>query len=71
MLCQSPEPVSSLTDRLNQLLGSGGDRDALSLCPGQQYHITRRLAFAAQNQEIATLGYPTVEEREAVVVAGP
>ena len=50
MSCQSPDPANNLTDRLNQLLSSGGDGYVLSLCPGEQYYITEPLAFAAPNQ---------------------
>ena len=71
MTCQSPDPVNTVTDRLNRLLSSGGDGYVLSLCPGQQYNITQPLAFAAPNQEISTQGYPTGDERATLVVAGP
>ena len=71
MSCQSPDPANTLTDRLNQLLSSGGDGYVLSLCPGRQYFITQPLAFAAPNQEISTQGYPTGGERATLVVAGP
>jgi len=70
-LCQSPDPASNLTDRLNQLLSSGGTGYVLSLCPGQQYHITKPLIFTAPNQEISTQGYPSLRQRATLVVAGP
>ena len=71
MSCPSPDPQNTLTDRLNQLLSSGGSGYTLSLCPGQQYFITQPLAFAAPNQEISTQGYPTGSGRATLVVAGP
>lgn len=71
MSCQSPDPANTVTDRLNQLLSSGGDGYVLSLCPGKQYFITQPLAFAAPNQEISTQGYPTGTDRATLVVSGP
>ena len=71
MSCQSPDPANTVTDRLNQLLSSGGNGYVLSLCPGRQYIITQPLVFAAPNQEISTQGYPTGDERATLVVNGP
>ena len=71
MSCQSPDPANTVTDRLNQLLSSGGNGYVLSLCPGRQYFITQPLAFAAPNQEISTQGYPTGPDRASLVVSGP
>lgn len=56
---------------MNQLLTSGGNGYVLSLCPGQQYFITKPIAFAAPNQEISTQGYPTGNDRATLVVSGP
>ena len=70
MSCQDPNPANTVTDRLNQLLSSGGEGYVLSLCPGQQYIITQPILFAAPNQEISTQGYPTGGERATLVVAG-
>ena len=71
MSCQSPDPADTVTDRLNQLLSSGGNGYVLSLCPGRDYFITKPLAFAAPNQEISTQGYPTGKDRASLVVSGP
>jgi len=71
MSCQSPDPANTVTDRLNQLLSSGGSGYVLSLCPGREYLITKPLAFAAPNQEISTQGYPTGNERATLAVSGP
>lgn len=71
MSCQSPDPANTVTDRLNQLLSSGGNGYVLSLCPGRQYMITSPLAFAAPNQEISTQGYPAGNDRATLVVSGP
>ena len=70
-MCESPDPASTVTDRLNQLLSGGGRNYTLSLCPGRRYFITRPLAFTAPRQRIATLNFPTGETRATLVVAGP
>ena len=70
-VCQSPDPVSTLTERLNQGLREGGEGYRLKLCPGRRYMITQPLVFTALSQEISTDGYPTGEERATLVVAGP
>lgn len=69
--CESPDPESTLTGRLNTLLNSSGPGYTLSLCPSQQYIITAPLLFAAPNQEISTAGYPTDSTRATLVVNGP
>jgi hypothetical protein len=71
MSCVSPDPANTVTDRLNQLLSSGGNGYVLSLCPSQQYMITAPILFAAPNQEISTQGYPTGDDRATLVVSGP
>lgn len=71
MSCVSPDPQNTVTDRMNQLLSSGGNGYVLSLCPGQQYFITKPIAFVAPNQEISTQGYPTGNDRAMLVVSGP
>lgn len=71
MSCVNPDPQNTVTDRMNQLLTSGGNGYVLSLCPGRQYFITQPIAFAAPNQEISTQGYPTGSERATLVVSGP
>lgn len=71
MSCVSPDPQNTVTDRMNQLLSSGGNGYVLNLCPGKQYFITKPIAFAAPNQEISTQGYPTGNDRAMLVVSGP
>lgn len=71
MSCQDPNPASTVSARLNQLLSNGGQGYVLSLCPGQQYLLTQPLAFAAPNQEISTQGYPLGDARATLVVDGP
>ncbi|KAG6866127.1 hypothetical protein C0991_008435 [Blastosporella zonata] len=68
--CEPAEPVDTVTDRLNALLQNSGPGYTLSLCPSQTYFITAPLVFAAANQEISTLGYPTGDERALLVVNG-
>lgn len=74
--CEDPNPLNTLTDRLNTLLNSSGPGYTLSLCPSQQYYIEAPLLFSFADQEISTLGYPTpdasgVDERAILIVNGP
>ncbi|KAF9226886.1 hypothetical protein BS17DRAFT_776286 [Gyrodon lividus] len=69
--CEPPDPANTLTDRLNTLLNSSGPGYVLNLCPGKQYIITAPILFAASNQEISTVGYPTGDDRATLVVDGP
>ncbi|KAI0776175.1 pectin lyase fold/virulence factor [Trametes elegans] len=69
--CEPADPLNTLTDRLNTLLNSSGPGYTLPLCPGVQYFIQAPVLFAAENQEISTVGYPTGDERATLVVAGP
>ncbi|KAG2129000.1 hypothetical protein DEU56DRAFT_861236 [Suillus clintonianus] len=69
--CEPADPNSTLTDRLNTLLNSSGSGYVLNLCPSTQYLIQAPILFAAPNQEISTLGYPTDNSRAVLVVAGP
>ncbi|KAI9000744.1 pectin lyase fold/virulence factor [Trametes punicea] len=69
--CEPADPLNTLTDRLNTLLNSSGSGYVLPLCPGVQYFIQAPILFAAQDQEISTVGYPTGDERATLVVAGP
>ncbi|KIJ69782.1 hypothetical protein HYDPIDRAFT_178229 [Hydnomerulius pinastri MD-312] len=69
--CESPDPANTLTGRLNTLLNSSGPGYTLNLCPGKQYIITSPILFAAPNQEISTVGYPTGSDRATLVVDGP
>ena len=71
MSCVNPDPANTVTDRMGQLLTSGGNGYVLSLCPGRQYFITRPINFTAPNQEISTQGYPTGNDRATLVVSGP
>lgn len=69
--CEPADPDNTLTDRLNTLLNSSGAGYVLSLCPSTQYLIQAPINFAAANQEISTLGYPTDDTRAVLVVNGP
>jgi len=69
--CEPADPADTVTTRLNNLLKSSGPGYILRLCPGQQYLIVAPIVFAANNQEISTLGYPTGDERATLVVNGP
>jgi hypothetical protein len=68
--CEPADPADTVTDRLNNLLAHGGDGYTLSLCPSAHYLITAPVLFAAPNQEISTLGYPTDDTRATLVVNG-
>lgn len=69
--CEPPDPANTITDRLNTLLNSSGPGYILRLCPGMQYRVQAPISFAAPDQEISTLGYPTGDERATLVVSGP
>ncbi|KAI0660712.1 pectin lyase fold/virulence factor [Cubamyces menziesii] len=69
--CEPADPLNTLTDRLNTLLNSSGPGYVLPLCPGVQYFIQAPILFAAPDQEISTVGYPTGDDRAVLVVAGP
>ncbi|KAI0698572.1 hypothetical protein BC835DRAFT_1333827 [Cytidiella melzeri] len=69
--CEPPDPMNTLTDRLNTLLNSSGPGYTLPLCPSTQYIITAPIVFFAQDQEISTVGYPSGDERATLVVNGP
>ena len=69
--CQSADPSNTLTDRLNTLLNSSGPGYVLSLCPSTQYLLQAPILFAAPDQEISTLGYPTDDTRAMLIVNGP
>ncbi|KAI0773366.1 hypothetical protein BC629DRAFT_717391 [Irpex lacteus] len=69
--CEPPDPLNTLTDRLNTLLNSSGPGYILPLCPSTQYFIHAPIAFFAPDQEISTVGYPSGDERATFVVAGP
>ena len=60
-----------LLHRFNVLLNSSGPGYTLPLCPGVQYFIQAPILFAAPNQEISTVGYPTGDERATLIVDGP
>ncbi|KAG1748471.1 uncharacterized protein EDB91DRAFT_1114212 [Suillus paluster] len=70
-ICEPADPDNTLTDRLNTLLNSSGSEYVLNLCPNTQYFIQAPIIFAASNQEISTLGYPTNDSRAVLVVSGP
>ena len=69
--CISPDPANTVTDRLNAALNSSGPGFVLHLCRDAQYMIQAPILFAAPNQEISTLGYPTDNSRATLVVSGP
>ena len=69
--CEPPDPVDTVTTRLNNLLQSSGAGYILRLCPGQKYLIQAPIVFTAPYQEISTLGYPTGNDRATLVVDGP
>lgn len=69
--CEPPDPLNTLTDRLNTLLNSSGPGYILPLCPSTKYIITAPIVFFAPNQEISTVGYPNGDERATLVVDGP
>lgn len=56
---------------MNIALNSSSDGFVLSLCQNTQYLIQSPIYFAAPNQEISTVGYPSGEERAILVVSGP
>ncbi|KAF8467501.1 hypothetical protein DFH94DRAFT_796026 [Russula ochroleuca] len=61
--CIPPDPPNIVTDRLNLALSSSGPSFILSLCPNALYMIQAPILFAAPDQEIGTLGYPTDDSR--------
>ncbi len=69
--CISPDPGNTVTDRLNAALNSSGPGFVLRLCRDAQYMIQAPILFAAPNQEISTVGYPTDNSRATLVVSGP
>lgn len=69
--CIPPDPANTVTDRLNLALNSSGHGFVLQLCPNAQYMIQAPILFAAPNQEISTMGYPTDNSRATLVVSGP
>ncbi|KAG1735392.1 hypothetical protein EDB19DRAFT_1724199 [Suillus lakei] len=69
--CEPADPSNTLTSRLNTLLNSSGSGYVLNLCPSTQYLIQAPILFAAPNQEISTVGYPTDNSRAVLVVNGP
>lgn len=69
--CISPDPVNTVTERLNSALQSSGTGFILNLCPSAQYMIQAPIVFTASGQEISTQGYPTDDTRATFVVSGP
>ncbi|KAI9513289.1 hypothetical protein F5148DRAFT_289137 [Russula earlei] len=69
--CIPPFPANTVTDRLNLALNSSGPGFVLQLCPNAQYLIQAPILFAAPNQEISTVDYPTDDSRATLVVNGP
>ncbi|CAE6487313.1 unnamed protein product [Rhizoctonia solani] len=68
--CIPPEPAETITDRLNTLLNSSGPGYILPLCQNTTYRLTAPLIYAAESQEISTVGYPIGDERATLVVDG-
>ena len=56
---------------MNLALNSSGSGFVLQLCPNESYFIQAPILFAAPNQEISTVGYPTDNSRAILVVSGP
>ncbi|KAF8257325.1 hypothetical protein EI94DRAFT_1818245 [Lactarius quietus] len=69
--CILPDPANTITDRLNIALNSSGPGFVLRLCPNAHYMIQAPILFAAPDQEISTVGYPTDDSRATLVVSGP
>jgi len=69
--CIPSDPANTVTDRLNLALNSSDPGFVLRLCPYAQYFIKAPILFAAPNQEISTVGYPTDDSRATLVVSGP
>ncbi|KAH8983285.1 hypothetical protein EDB92DRAFT_1936711 [Lactarius akahatsu] len=69
--CISPDPANTVTGRLNIALNSSGPGFVLQLCPNAHYMIQAPILFAAPDQEISTVGYPTDDSRATLVVNGP
>ena len=74
--CVNPDPSNTLTDRLNIALNSSGSGFRLRLCLNTTYAIQAPILFAAQNQEISTVGLPVESEngtdlRATLLVNGP
>ncbi|KAK0491487.1 hypothetical protein IW261DRAFT_91915 [Armillaria novae-zelandiae] len=69
--CVDPNPANTITDRLNTLLNSSGAGYRLPLCAGAEYLLQSPILFAAPQQEISTVGYPTGDERATLVINGP
>jgi hypothetical protein len=69
--CEPADPTNNVSERLNQLLSSGGAGYTLSLCPNQNYPITAALQFTAPDQEISTQGLPTDSSRAMLTITGP
>jgi parallel beta-helix repeat protein len=69
--CIPSDPANTVTDRLNLALNSSGPGFVLQLCPDETYLIQAPILFAAPNQEISTVGYPTDNSRATLAVSGP
>lgn len=70
MDCIPPDPVETVTDRLNALLNSSGPGYILPLCQNATYRLTAPLVYTAEKQEISTVGYPVGDERATLLVDG-
>ncbi|KAI0286460.1 hypothetical protein BC826DRAFT_917816, partial [Russula brevipes] len=69
--CISQDPEDNVADRLNLALNSSGPGFVLRLCPNAHYMIQAPIRFAAPDQQISTVGYPTDDSRATLVVSGP
>ncbi|QRW01617.1 hypothetical protein RhiLY_00614 [Ceratobasidium sp. AG-Ba] len=56
--------------QLNTLLNSSGPGYILPLCQNATYRLTAPLVYAAENQEISTVGYPVGDERATLLTNG-
>lgn len=53
---------------INQLFSDGGPGTKVFLCPGKVYSLSGTIVFTAADQELATLGYPSGDERAKLTI---
>lgn len=53
---------------INAMFSEGGPGTKLMLCPGVEYALTGTIVFTGADQELATAGYPTGDERAVLRV---
>ncbi|KAK4683969.1 hypothetical protein P7C73_g6236, partial [Tremellales sp. Uapishka_1] len=52
------------------MFSDGGPGAKIHLCPGKTYRLSSTITFTSADQELATFGYPTGDERATLVVSG-